>query len=277
MVSCAVSGPAVKVSTSPEISSAIEARFTVFPPSIRGGSGRIVPGRGGLRGRYKIAALTLPETAGVSPRLGRTNTIPDREPVSWPRTGGDNDDPAGIGARASRATSKDRMSDRLRGPRLEATTPFRLQVCKKGEQMAGTKAVSHVTIAADSFCKIGPPEDRGLGGLSCAFPLSFVLGIAAASSRAGDLARVAARSPSRPPRPAMGVLEDARRIVAEQMETFEDIVAEARARRASRRRRGDGVARCEWSKMSPRNPSAGSGATALRERQRPAPRVVVRR
>jgi regulator of sirC expression with transglutaminase-like and TPR domain len=29
----------------------------------------------------------------------------------------------------------------------------------------------------------------------------------------------------------MGVLEDARRIVAEQMETFEDIVAEARARR----------------------------------------------
>ena len=61
-------------------------------------------------------------------------------------------------------------------------------------------------------------------------PLSFVLGLAAASlvplaTRVFRPLAVEATAAG------MGMLEDARRVVAEQMETLEDIVAEARARR----------------------------------------------
>jgi hypothetical protein len=61
-------------------------------------------------------------------------------------------------------------------------------------------------------------------------PLSFVLGIAAASF-VPVISRVFRPLAVEATAAGMGVLEDARRIVAEQMETFEDIVAEARARR----------------------------------------------
>ena len=61
-------------------------------------------------------------------------------------------------------------------------------------------------------------------------PLSFVLGIAAASL-VPVISRVFRPLAVEATAAGLGVLEDARRIVAEQMETFEDIVAEARARR----------------------------------------------
>ena len=61
-------------------------------------------------------------------------------------------------------------------------------------------------------------------------PLSFVLGLAAASL-APMVARVFRPFAVEATAAGMGMLEDARRLVAEQMETLEDIVAEARARR----------------------------------------------
>jgi hypothetical protein len=61
-------------------------------------------------------------------------------------------------------------------------------------------------------------------------PLSFVLGIAAASLMP-VISRVFRPLAVEAAAAGMGVLDDARRIVAEQMETLEDIVAEARARR----------------------------------------------
>lgn len=61
-------------------------------------------------------------------------------------------------------------------------------------------------------------------------PLSFVLGIAAASL-APVIARVFRPLAVEATAAGLGMLEDARRVVAEQMETLEDIVAEARARR----------------------------------------------
>jgi hypothetical protein len=61
-------------------------------------------------------------------------------------------------------------------------------------------------------------------------PLSFVIGIAAASLMP-VISRVFRPLAVEAAAAGMGVLDDARRIVAEQMETLEDIVAEARARR----------------------------------------------
>jgi hypothetical protein len=61
-------------------------------------------------------------------------------------------------------------------------------------------------------------------------PLSFVLGIVAASL-VPVISRVFRPLAVEATAAGMGVLDDARRIVAEQMETLEDIVAEARARR----------------------------------------------
>jgi hypothetical protein len=61
-------------------------------------------------------------------------------------------------------------------------------------------------------------------------PLSFVLGLAAASL-APLITRVFRPLAVEATAAGMGMLEDARRVVAEQMETLEDIVAEARARR----------------------------------------------
>jgi Protein of unknown function (DUF5132) len=61
-------------------------------------------------------------------------------------------------------------------------------------------------------------------------PLSFVLGIAVASL-APVISRIFRPLAVEATAAGMGILEDARRIVAEQMETVEDIVAEARARR----------------------------------------------
>jgi hypothetical protein len=61
-------------------------------------------------------------------------------------------------------------------------------------------------------------------------PLSFVLGLAAASL-APMVVRVFRPFAVEATAAGMGMLEDARRLVAEQMETLEDIVAEARARR----------------------------------------------
>jgi hypothetical protein len=61
-------------------------------------------------------------------------------------------------------------------------------------------------------------------------PLSFILGIAAASL-VPVISRVFRPFAVEAAAAGMGMMEDARRIVAEQMETLEDIVAEARARR----------------------------------------------
>ena len=61
-------------------------------------------------------------------------------------------------------------------------------------------------------------------------PFSFVLGIAAASL-APMISRVFRPFAVEAAAAGMGMVEDARRIIAEQMETLEDIVAEARARR----------------------------------------------
>jgi hypothetical protein len=61
-------------------------------------------------------------------------------------------------------------------------------------------------------------------------PLSFVLGIVAASL-APVISRVFRPLAVEATAAGMGMVEDARRIVAEQLETLEDIVAEARARR----------------------------------------------
>ena len=61
-------------------------------------------------------------------------------------------------------------------------------------------------------------------------PLSFILGIAAASL-VPAVSRVFRPFAVEATAAGMAMLEDARRIVAEQVETLEDIVAEARARR----------------------------------------------
>jgi hypothetical protein len=61
-------------------------------------------------------------------------------------------------------------------------------------------------------------------------PLSFVLGLAAASL-VPVMSRVFRPFAVEAAAAGMGVFEDARRLVAEQLETLEDIVAEARARR----------------------------------------------
>jgi uncharacterized protein DUF5132 len=61
-------------------------------------------------------------------------------------------------------------------------------------------------------------------------PISFVLGLAAASF-VPLIARVFRPLAVEATAAGMGMVEDARRIVAEQMETLEDIMAEARARR----------------------------------------------
>jgi hypothetical protein len=61
-------------------------------------------------------------------------------------------------------------------------------------------------------------------------PLSFVLGLAAASLLP-VISRVFRPLAVEAAAAGMGMLEDARRIVAEQVETLEDIVAEARSRR----------------------------------------------
>jgi hypothetical protein len=59
---------------------------------------------------------------------------------------------------------------------------------------------------------------------------SFLLGLGAAWL-VPMIARVARPVAVEATAAGMGFLEDARRVVAEQMETFEDIAAEARARR----------------------------------------------
>lgn len=61
-------------------------------------------------------------------------------------------------------------------------------------------------------------------------PLSFVLGLAAASL-VPVISRVFRPFAVEATAAGMGMLEDARRIVTEQMESLEDLVAEARARR----------------------------------------------
>jgi Protein of unknown function (DUF5132) len=61
-------------------------------------------------------------------------------------------------------------------------------------------------------------------------PLSFLLGLAAASL-VPIVSRVFRPLAVEATAAGMGMLEDARRIVAEQFETLEDIVAEARTRR----------------------------------------------
>ena len=61
-------------------------------------------------------------------------------------------------------------------------------------------------------------------------PLSFVLGLAAAAL-VPVISRVFRPLAVEAAAAGMGMMEDARRIVAEQIETLEDIVAEARARR----------------------------------------------
>jgi hypothetical protein len=61
-------------------------------------------------------------------------------------------------------------------------------------------------------------------------PTSFVLGLAAASL-VPLVVRVFRPLAVEATAAGMGIVEDARRIAAEQMETFEDLMAEARARR----------------------------------------------
>ena len=69
-------------------------------------------------------------------------------------------------------------------------------------------------------------------------PLSFLLGLGAAWL-VPTLARVARPLAVEATAVGMAVFEDARRVVAEQMEAFEDIVAEARARGAAADANGD--------------------------------------
>jgi hypothetical protein len=61
-------------------------------------------------------------------------------------------------------------------------------------------------------------------------PLSFLMGLAAASL-VPLLSRVMRPLAVEATAAGMGMVDDARRLVAERMEGFEDIVAEARARR----------------------------------------------
>ena len=61
-------------------------------------------------------------------------------------------------------------------------------------------------------------------------PLSFVLGLAAASL-VPVLSRVFRPLAVEATAAGMGMLEDARRVFAEQMENLEDVIAEAQARR----------------------------------------------
>ena len=61
-------------------------------------------------------------------------------------------------------------------------------------------------------------------------PVSFVLGIAAASV-VPAIVRVFRPFAVEAAAAGMGMLDDARRVVAERLESLEDIVAEARARR----------------------------------------------
>lgn len=63
-------------------------------------------------------------------------------------------------------------------------------------------------------------------------PMSFVLGIAAASALP-VISRVFRPFAVEATAAGIGMFEDARRFIAEQMETFEDILAEACARRES--------------------------------------------
>jgi hypothetical protein len=61
-------------------------------------------------------------------------------------------------------------------------------------------------------------------------PLSFLLGLATASL-VPLISRIFRPLAVEATAAGLGMLDDARRLVAEQMETLEDIVAEARARR----------------------------------------------
>lgn len=61
-------------------------------------------------------------------------------------------------------------------------------------------------------------------------PLSFILG-AVAASLVPMISRVFRPLAVEATAAGLGMLEDARRVVAEQLETLEDVVAEARARR----------------------------------------------
>jgi len=61
-------------------------------------------------------------------------------------------------------------------------------------------------------------------------PLSFVLGLAAASL-VPVLSRVFRPLAVEATAAGMGMLEDARRVLAQQMENLEDVIAEAQARR----------------------------------------------
>src|SRR5229473_3001710 len=78
-------------------------------------------------------------------------------------------------------------------------------------------------------------------------PLSFVLGLAAASL-VPVLSRVFRPLAVEATAAGMGMLEDARRIFAEQMENLEDVVAEAYARREHLDVGAQpGVQACTWS------------------------------
>ena len=73
-------------------------------------------------------------------------------------------------------------------------------------------------------------------------PLSFVLGLAAASL-VPLISRVFRPFAVEATAAGLGMLEDARRIVAEKVETLEDIVAEAAVSGRARRRTNGGARR----------------------------------
>src|SRR5438309_629317 len=91
-------------------------------------------------------------------------------------------------------------------------------------------------------------------------PLSFVLGLAAASL-IPVLSRVFRPLAVEATAAGMGMLEDARRVFAEQMENLEDVIAEAQARREQLDAETQATATDEASSEASR-PAAGGHALA---------------
>src|SRR5260370_40678960 len=93
-------------------------------------------------------------------------------------------------------------------------------------------------------------------------PLSFVLGLAAASL-VPVLSRVFRPLAVEATAAGMGMLEDARRVFAQQMENLEDVIAEAQSRRGQRGARSPAPAAGGTASAGP---GAGAGGRPRRGR-----------
>ena len=94
-------------------------------------------------------------------------------------------------------------------------------------------------------------------------PLSFVLGLAAASL-VPVLSRVFRPLAVEATAAGMGMLEDARRVFAEQMENLEDVVAEAQARREQLDAEAQATATDETSEATVEEEAAPTGRVRRR-------------